>query len=119
MAAASPRSSSEPDTAEHSSSELTQGSRGQRDETQRDPEPPGVDPTRVDANTEPSAEWGWHGEFPRATEFAGWFTAVALLFMIIGNHESNIENLWLIALGGGLILMLIGGRLANRGPWRR
>lgn len=105
MAAASPRSTGEPDTAEHSSSELAPSQ--------------GVDPHGVDANDEPSAEWGWHGEFPRATAFAGWFTAMALFFMIIGNHESNVENWWLIVLGGGLVLMLVGGRLTRRGPWRR
>ncbi len=105
MAAASHGSTSEPDTAEQASSELAH--------------PHGVDPHGADANDEPSAEWGWHGEFPRATEFAGWFTAIALLLMIIGNHESNVENWWLVGLGGGLVLMLILGRLTRRGPWRR
>src|SRR5436305_11306319 len=33
----------------------------------------------VDVHEEPSAEWGWHGTFPRATQVAGWFSALVLV----------------------------------------
>ena len=34
-------------------------------------------------------------------------SAIILLLMIMGNHEGDIENLWLALIAGGLILMLI------------
>ncbi|HEX2301438.1 MAG TPA: DUF2631 domain-containing protein, partial [Pseudonocardiaceae bacterium] len=64
---------------------------------------------REDSTQEPSAEWGWHGTFPRATNIAGWITAAALFLMLIGNHENYVEDVWLIGLGSLLVLMLIGG----------
>lgn len=77
-----------------------------------------VDPYGPAANEEPSVEWGWHGTFPRAGRIAGWFTAASMFFMLIGNHESNVENWWLFALGTGLVLLLLRERL-SRSSWRR
>jgi hypothetical protein len=34
-------------------------------------------------------------------------TAVLLLLMTMGNHEGKIEDIFLVAMAGGLILMLI------------
>ncbi|MEU6642283.1 DUF2631 domain-containing protein [Saccharomonospora sp. NPDC046836] len=75
--------------------------------------------TEVDPRDEPSAEWGWHGGFPRATRAAGWFTVFALLIMLIGNHENNTENVWLV---GTAILVAFGLILdirRRRAAWRR
>jgi hypothetical protein len=65
----------------------------------------------VDPEEEPSAQWGWHGGFPRAGKIAGWFTAFALFAMLIGNHRSHIEDVYLIVLGTVLVAMLIGSHL--------
>ncbi|MGH3938222.1 MAG: DUF2631 domain-containing protein [Pseudonocardiaceae bacterium] len=67
-----------------------------------------------DSAQEPSAEWGWHGTFPKATAIAGWFTAIAMFAMLIGNHTSYVEDVWLIALGTLLVIMLIGGHINQR-----
>ncbi len=72
----------------------------------------------VDPHEEPSVEWGWHGTFPKAGRIAGWFTAASMFFMLIGNHESNVENWWLFALGSGLTLLLVREQL-SRTSWRR
>lgn len=72
----------------------------------------------VDPHEEPSAEWGWHGSFPRAAQIAGWTSAAFLFLMLIGNHRDNVANLWLIGLG----LLLVGALvhdLHSRRPWRR
>lgn len=79
----------------------------------------GVDPAGVDPNEEPSAGWGWHGSFPVAGPIAGWFTALALFAMLIGNHQSRIEDIWLIGLGLLLVGMLIGHHLKRRKARRR
>jgi hypothetical protein len=74
---------------------------------------------KVSPQEEPSAEWGWHGSFPRATPVAGVFVGLAMFAMLIGNHTGWTENLWLIATG---VFLLAGvGWLANkrRTSWRR
>jgi len=68
---------------------------------------------------EPSADWGWHGSFPRATALAGWITAIALFAMMIGNHTTYVENVWLIALGTLLVIMLLGGSINRMRAKRR
>jgi hypothetical protein len=73
----------------------------------------------VDPDEEPSADWGWHGSFPVAGPIAGWVTAFALFAMLIGNHESRIEDIWLIGLGLLLVVILIGHHLKRRKARRR
>ncbi|RZS34708.1 uncharacterized protein DUF2631 [Herbihabitans rhizosphaerae] len=73
----------------------------------------------VDPQDEPSAEWGWHGTFPRATRVAGWITAIVCFLFLIGNHRGNVENLWLIFTGAGLIVLLIIDQVRRRTSWRR
>ncbi|MGH4026669.1 MAG: DUF2631 domain-containing protein [Pseudonocardiaceae bacterium] len=77
------------------------------------------DSAQEDRAQEPSAEWGWHGTFPRATNIAGWITAAALFLMLIGNHENYVEDVWLIGLGSLLVIMLIGGAVSRRRSRRR
>lgn len=72
----------------------------------------------VDPREEPSAEWGWHGSFPRAAQIAGWISAAALFLMLIGNHRGNVENLWLIGLGLLLVAALVHDLVRRRRPWR-
>jgi hypothetical protein len=79
----------------------------------------GGDPDGVDPDEEPSADWGWHGSFPLAGPIAGWFTAFALFAMLIGNHESRIEDIWLIGLGLLLVMTLSGYHLKRRKARRR
>ncbi|PXY26242.1 DUF2631 domain-containing protein [Prauserella sp. PE36] len=75
--------------------------------------------TEVDPRDEPSAEWGWHGGFPKATRFAGWFTVFALLVMLIGNHENNTENVWLVGLALSVAFGLVLDMRRRRTSWRR
>ena len=73
----------------------------------------------VDPHDEPSAEWGWHGTFPKATRIAGWLTAIAMLLMLIGNHRGRIEDIYLVATAVAIILALIWDRIRSRTSWRR
>ncbi|GLZ31294.1 hypothetical protein Lesp02_34820 [Lentzea sp. NBRC 105346] len=73
----------------------------------------------VDPHEEPSHEWGWHGTFPKATRIAGWFTAIAMFAMLIGNHHGFTEDLWLIGTGIGLVAFLIWDQVRGRTSWRR
>jgi hypothetical protein len=49
----------------------------------------------------------------------GWFTAFALFAMLIGNHRSHVEDVWLVSLGLLLVVMLIGSHLNSRKSRRR
>ena len=73
----------------------------------------------MDPAQEPSAAWGWHGNFPLAGPVAGWFTAFALFAMLIGNNGSSVADLYLIGLGTLLVVMLIASHLKARKASRR
>ena len=73
----------------------------------------------VDKRDEPSAEWGWHGGFPRGTLVAGIFTAIAMFAMLIGNHVGRTEDLWLIGVGVAIIVGLVIYVRRQRNSWRR
>lgn len=73
----------------------------------------------VDPHDEPSVKWGWHGSFPKATRIAGWFSVVALLLMLKGNHENNTENVWLVGLAILLALALVLDIRKQRTAWRK
>jgi hypothetical protein len=71
-------------------------------------------PHPADPHAEPSADWGWHGGFPLAGPIIGWFTVFALFMMLVGNHRSHVEDIWLIGLGLVLVVMLVGSHLKSR-----
>ncbi|TCP51942.1 uncharacterized protein DUF2631 [Tamaricihabitans halophyticus] len=73
----------------------------------------------VDTHDEPSVEWGWHGHFPKATLVAGTICTAIMLLLLIGNHESNTENIWLISLAVGMAGGLVFLQRRRRTPWRR
>lgn len=64
---------------------------------------------------EPSAAWGWHGLSKTAVQLAGWGTVLFLLGFNFGNHEGDVETIWLLALAAvtavGLIIHLFEPKL--------
>jgi hypothetical protein len=73
----------------------------------------------VDPRDEPSAEWGWHGSFPKATRVAGWVSVIVLLAMIYNNHENNTENVWLVGIALAIVVGLLLEIRRRRTAWRR
>ncbi|SDO02491.1 DUF2631 domain-containing protein [Lentzea jiangxiensis] len=73
----------------------------------------------VDPHEEPSAEWGWHGTFPKGTRIAGWLSAIFCFLMLIGNHHGQTENIWLVASGVSIIALLVWDAARRKKPWRR
>lgn len=73
----------------------------------------------VDPHDEPSAEWGWHGTFPKGIQAAGWFCTIAMVAMLIGNHEGKTEDLWLIGIALIMAVGLIWDLRRRRVSWRR
>lgn len=72
--------------------------------------------TTVDPAEVPSAAWGWSGESRRTFQIAGWFITFALLAMIIGNHEGDVENLYLIGFAATMAGLLIRDSVLRRKP---
>lgn len=75
--------------------------------------------TAVDLVDEPSVEWGWHGEFPKATRIGGWAVVVILLCMLIGNHRGRVEDLYLIGFAVLLVFILVRDAMRRRTSWRK
>ncbi|MEU5840366.1 DUF2631 domain-containing protein [Rhodococcus sp. NPDC047139] len=64
--------------------------------------------TRRDVLAEvPSAEWGWSGETPKLFRVMALVSAAFLLLMLIGNHEGNVESLYLIGTASLLVLIVV------------
>ncbi|MGW1676796.1 DUF2631 domain-containing protein [Saccharopolyspora sp. NPDC002376] len=80
----------------------------------------------VDPAEEPSAEWGWHGGFPKATQFAGWFSVFACLIMLIGNHQGILsggdefmtEDYFLVITAVVLVIGLLMDLRRRKTAWR-
>lgn len=76
-------------------------------------------PHGIDPQDEPSVEWGWHGSFPNATRLAGWFSAVVLLAMNIGNHRGWVEGIYLDVIAALIVIGLVADMVRRRHAWRR
>ncbi|GAA3866787.1 DUF2631 domain-containing protein [Saccharothrix violaceirubra] len=73
----------------------------------------------VDTHDEPSAAWGWHGTFPKGIRIAGWLSVLATFSLLIGNHHGRTEDLYIVAFGGGMAILLIWEQVRSRTSWRR
>jgi hypothetical protein len=74
---------------------------------------------RVDPADEPSAEWGWHGTFPKGITIAGVLTAILLPLMLIGHHVSWTEILFTVVPAVVILAAVVAGNLRKRNDWRR
>lgn len=73
----------------------------------------------VDVHEEPSADWGWHGSFPKGIKIAGWLSTIAVFALLIGNHHGQTENIWIVATGVSMISLLVWDQVRSRTSWRR
>jgi hypothetical protein len=73
----------------------------------------------VSPQDEPSAEWGWHGSFPRGRQIAGWLAALIIFGMLNGNQIGHVEDIYLVISGVILVGLLIWDLSKRRNPWRR
>jgi Protein of unknown function (DUF2631) len=63
-------------------------------------------------------DWGWHGETGKWARIGGWITVLVVLAYLFGNHEGDVENLWVIGIAGLLALVLIWDRFRRKNAWR-
>lgn len=66
----------------------------------------------------PSEEWGWHGSWrefaPRGSRILLWLGVVGLLLLMFGNHESLVEDWWLVSIAGLMAIWLVAGEIKIR-----
>ena len=63
-------------------------------------------------------EWGWHGETGKFGRAGAWIATLILLTFIIGNHEGNMENLWIIGIAAVMVIILIWDIFRRKNAWR-
>src|SRR5688500_6022698 len=63
-------------------------------------------------------EWGWHGETGKWGRVGAWFATLFVLSMLVGNHEGQLEDLWLLGIAGVMILILIWDMRRRKNAWR-
>ncbi|MFK3980264.1 DUF2631 domain-containing protein [Micromonospora sp. NPDC050397] len=54
----------------------------------------------------------------RAGQIGAVVSAIALLLMLIGNHEGAVEEIWLIGIAVGLLAIVIGDAVLRRNGLR-
>ncbi|EIE98018.1 DUF2631 domain-containing protein [Saccharomonospora glauca] len=75
--------------------------------------------SEVDPRDEPSAEWGWHGSFPKAARIGAVAAAAIMFLMLYGNHQNRTEDVVLIVTGVGILLGVLFDLRRSRTAWRR
>jgi hypothetical protein len=66
----------------------------------------------------PSEEWGWHGHWsdfaPRGRALLLGLGVVGLLLMIIGNHQSHVEDYYLVLIAALMAVWMLRTYLAKK-----
>lgn len=63
-------------------------------------------------------DWGWHQDFKVLPRVVGWLSVVSLLLMLIGNHDGQVENLWVLGTAALIVGVLIRDMVRRRNAWR-
>ena len=73
----------------------------------------------ADPQDEPSAEWGWHGSFPKGKVAGGVVTVIFFALLMIGPYQSRTQDLWLIGTALLIVGLLVRAAVVRRHSWRR
>jgi hypothetical protein len=63
-------------------------------------------------------DWGWHGEIGKWGRRTWWIAPLFLLAMLKGNHQGNVENIWLIGTAVLMVLVFLYDRSRRKNAWR-
>lgn len=64
-------------------------------------------------------DWGWHGEWGRASRIAGWFVAILLIVMTTATHYNSSGAIWLALFAVLLVVVLIWDIQRRKNAWRK
>ncbi len=68
--------------------------------------------------TERPEDWGWHGETGKKGRIGAWLAIVILFLFEFGNHEGNIENLFIIGICAVMVLIMLWDIRRRKNAWR-
>jgi hypothetical protein len=74
---------------------------------------------RADHPDEHPEDWGWHGEFGKWADVAGWVVVVILLLMMTATHYNRQGTLFLGLTAGALAVGLVLDHYRRRNAWRK
>ena len=77
------------------------------------------DDYKADHPNEHPTDWGWHGEWGRASRVAGWIVVVILLLMITSTHYNFAGAIWLIGIAAAIVVMEIWDIQRRKRAWRK
>jgi hypothetical protein len=77
------------------------------------------DDYKADHPGEHPTDWGWHGEWGRASRIAGWVVVAILLLMITSTHYNFSGAAWLIGIAVLIVVMEIWDIQRRKHSWRR
>lgn len=63
-------------------------------------------------------EWGWHHEMGKYGRLSLIIPIGFLLAMIVGNHEGQVENIWLVGSAIAMLVVLIWDVRRRKNAWR-
>jgi hypothetical protein len=63
-------------------------------------------------------DWGWHGETGRWGRVGAWFSVIALLSYLYGNHEGRMEDLWIVGIAATIVVILLWDIRRRKNAWR-
>ena len=72
-----------------------------------------------DHPAEAPEDWGWHGEWGRASRIGGWVSAVILMLMATSTHYNEQGTLFLGIIAGLLVIALGWDIQRRRHSWRQ
>jgi hypothetical protein len=63
-------------------------------------------------------EWGWHGEMGKWGRRLAVIPIVVILAYLVGNHEGRIEDVWLLCIALGMVIILVWDARRRKNAWR-
>jgi hypothetical protein len=64
-------------------------------------------------------EWGWHHEMGKFGRIALVLPIAFLIAMLWGNHQGDIENIYLIGFAVGIVVILLWDVRRRKNAWRK
>jgi hypothetical protein len=74
---------------------------------------------KSDHPDEHPTDWGWHGEWGRASRIAGWIVAVILVLMATATHYNDSGTVWLLAFAAAIVGSLGWDIQRRKNAWRQ
>jgi hypothetical protein len=65
------------------------------------------------------SDWGWHGEWGRATRIGGWVVVVILILMITTTHYNESGTVSLILFAAAIVAGQLWDIRRKRTSWRK